>query len=60
MAMQMDLDHKPTPAEWLAGDAWFDGLMRGVVAAYREGYSQSREETERRLGGSKQGRGEAR
>jgi hypothetical protein len=50
MASQIDLDRKPSLPEWLAADPWFDGLLRAVLAAYREGHRTAYEETGRRFG----------
>ena len=50
MASQMDLDRKPTPAEWLAEDAWFVSLLRDTLAAYRDGYQSAHGEAARRFG----------
>lgn len=49
IASQIDLDRKPTLAEWLAEDVWFSILLRDVWSAFRDGYTSTHEETERRL-----------
>jgi hypothetical protein len=48
-ALEMDMERKPTPNEWLAQDAWFDSLMREVHQAFEDGYRESHGTTERRL-----------
>lgn len=50
MATEIDMDRKPTIAEWLAGDAWFEGLLRETLAAYREAYQQAHDSAARRFG----------
>lgn len=53
MAMQMTLDAKPTPMQWLGEDAWFTTLMRDVHGAFVEGYREAHDFTALRLGGAK-------
>lgn len=50
MASQVDLDRKPTVAEWLAEDAWFVALLRDTLAEYRDGYTAAHDEAARRFG----------
>jgi hypothetical protein len=50
MATQIDMEHKPTLAEWLGTDPWFDSLLRGVWDAFRKGYATAHDETALRLG----------
>ena len=50
MAAQIDLDQKPTLSEWLASDPWLDGLLRGVLAEYRQAHKDAYDETMLRFG----------
>lgn len=50
MASQIDLDTKPMLGEWLAGDPWFEGLLKGTLDAYREAYKGAYDAAARRFG----------
>lgn len=49
MALEMDLERKPSPDEWLAQDAWFDDLVRSVYQAFRDGYQEASGMAKRRF-----------
>lgn len=50
MALGIDIDRKPTLAEWLAEDVWFAGMLRDVLAGFRAGYDEAHAMTSRRFG----------